>query len=908
MSYDVGHILQDKYRLVSLLGEGGMASVFEAEHTVIGRRVAVKLLHARLTDDPTARARMIREAKVAGSLGHPNVVDVQDVGTTDDGGVYIVMEKLEGCSLGELLKAETRLSTQRAVAITKQLCKGLQAAHDKGTVHRDLKPDNVFLIPGQQGDVERVKILDFGISKLSTLTEDEGLTRDGLLVGTPHYMAPEHAEGSQHVDHRSDLWSVGVILYVMLTGELPFPGDNYNAILANVLFKEPPPLREMAPDTPLALEAIVDKALARKPAERYQAATELLADLDRLPSTSREQTAPSQAPALSVAGSDPQASDTLSEPAADYDSDSGAAGNTGAHDEAAPTPVPELTDRFEQDTHISVWEHVVTLALLVPLSWLMWLPAWRTPPFLYYAFGLDESWGANLARLLLAGFVAGITLLGVTITYAIRKALLRRWPQGLWHLVLPVTLAGFSVYLWRTFTDQRATQLAALELCSIIDDQQAQEIAVGMSSSQARLCLALAAMGILVWLLASRVLVRDLFSGTWRRKAIHDQAAADDSSYQILGRVPISWLPLAGGLLLILVAELLVFPKWLPVIGQLPGQEGTGGYRTLTYLTWLACGAAIIKARTAGEGGASLARRTWLVGLVAAAGLTAAGFAIAHARLHALVGAPPGLRSVADDAMRQLLQANRGSLGGLITHMSLLLVLFALLRVAAGNLLPRRIRPVHLGRALLSSAVVALVLVPLPLPTLASRSLDRVYLPLAFTQMHPVTLVPGEKPSVYLDKRPRDLVSARKPFWTTLTNRAGHWYRDGDLRKVLVGYKRCPVLLSRALGRAKKIVPARCVSGVEARHYCEALGMRLPTPAEWDAALGKVPLPRSRHGKLPTTAFQRGNFGEWTLHIVHGTPTIVVRGRGSSKRIPANLEADGFSQFVGFRCAYQLPR
>jgi hypothetical protein len=788
----------------------------------------------------------------------------------------------------------------------------LQAAHDKGAVHRDLKPDNVFLIPAEEGEVERVKILDFGISKLSSLADDEGLTRDGMLVGTPHYMAPEHAEGSQHVDLRSDLWSVGVLFYVMLTGELPFSGDNYNAILANVLFKKPRPLRELAPEAPKALEAIVDKALARKPASRYQEASHLLEDLSRLLPDMIEISAPSRAPAKSHADIAYQATVSTADPTVSLRAERSAAASDGTDDVNddvnEPTPIPETTDLIDGETRISVWEHVVWLALLLPLSWLVWLPAWRTPPFLYYAFGLDESWGANLARLILAGVIAGTTLLSVGITCAIHKALLRRWPRGLWHLLLPVTLAGFGVYLWRGFTGRQATHLVALERYSIIDDLRAQEIATRMASDQARLCLLLGAMGILVWLLATRVLVHDLFAGTWRRNATHEHGGADAGSSRTFDRVLVPWLSLAGGFLMILVAELLVFPKWLPVIGQLPGQGGTGFYRTLTYLTWLACGVAIVKVRISGRGDASFAGRTWLVGLVAAAGLTAAGFAMAHARLHDLIGAPPGVRTVASDAMVQLLQANRGSPGGLIAYLSLLLVLFTLLRVAAGSLIPGRFGLAVLGRALLAVSVVVLVLLPLPLPTLASRSLDRVYLPYAVSQMHPVSVTPGEKPTVYVDKRPRSLVAARKPFWAVLTRRSRTRYRDGALQKVLVGYKHCPVLLSRALGRAKKIVPARCVSGVEARHYCEALGMRLPTPAEWDAALGNVPLPGSGLGKPPTTPFLRGYFGEWTLHMVHGTPTIAVRGHKGSKRVPAKLEADAFSLFVGFRCAYQQRR
>jgi serine/threonine-protein kinase len=271
-----GDILDGKYRIVRLLGEGGMGAVYEGENTRIHRRVAIKVLHSGIAEQAEAVARFEREAQAAGRIGSDHIVEVLDLGALPSGDRYLVMEFLDGEGLGSRIKACGRITPSELYPIANQLLEGLAAAHGAGIIHRDLKPDNVFLLKSRVGQVDFVKLLDFGISKFNQLSGDSGfsMTRTGAVMGTPYYMAPEQAKGSREMDHRVDLYAVGVILYEALTGQVPFSADTFNELLFKIVLEEPKPLSALDPSIDEGFAAIVIKAMARDPAHRFQNARE----------------------------------------------------------------------------------------------------------------------------------------------------------------------------------------------------------------------------------------------------------------------------------------------------------------------------------------------------------------------------------------------------------------------------------------------------------------------------------------------------------------------------------------------------------------------------------------------------------------------------------------------------------
>ncbi|MBN1774275.1 MAG: serine/threonine protein kinase [Deltaproteobacteria bacterium] len=221
-----GQIVGEKYRLSRLIGEGGMGEVYEAQHTIIGRRCAVKFLHPEMARQAEVVTRFVREAQAASAIGHRGIIDIYDVGTTPDGAPYLVMEFLEGASLGGRLETSGRLPVHTAVEIVAQVLSALRVAHQRGIVHRDLKPDNIYLVESP-GSPMVVKLLDFGISKMTVVGDgQQRMTQTGAVLGTPVYMSPEQAAGRSDADHRLDIYAMGVILFELLTGRLPYGGTN----------------------------------------------------------------------------------------------------------------------------------------------------------------------------------------------------------------------------------------------------------------------------------------------------------------------------------------------------------------------------------------------------------------------------------------------------------------------------------------------------------------------------------------------------------------------------------------------------------------------------------------------------------------------------------------------------------
>jgi eukaryotic-like serine/threonine-protein kinase len=270
----VGEQAQGRYRLVRFLGAGGMGEVYEAEHLQVGKRVAVKCLWPAFASQPDQVERFEREARVASLVDSPHVVDVLDAGTLEDGARFFVMELLHGVTLAAELSALGALPIDRACRILTQIALGVGAAHAAGITHRDLKPENVFL--SRRGTTDHVKVLDFGISKFRRDDMDVALTRTGMAIGTPTYMSPEQSEGSREVDARTDIWSMGVILYRMVVGSLPFAGDSYARLLINVVTAPAPRLRTHRPDASPALEALVTRCLEKSPSDRFATTAELL--------------------------------------------------------------------------------------------------------------------------------------------------------------------------------------------------------------------------------------------------------------------------------------------------------------------------------------------------------------------------------------------------------------------------------------------------------------------------------------------------------------------------------------------------------------------------------------------------------------------------------------------------------
>ena len=346
----IGHTLEGKYKILSRLGAGGMGSVYRAHRVHIGDEVAVKVLLQEFVKNTSALERFRREARAAAMLQHPNIVTIHDYGETTEAAApaFIVMELVRGTSLRDIIESEKRLPPQRAVALMKSICAGVGAAHRSEIVHRDIKPDNIIALPPEPDtEGERVKVLDFGIAKLRDMVGTTALTQTGTVIGTPYYMSPEQCK-AEHLDARSDVYSLGAMMYEMLAGGPPFTAATATGIVAKHLTQPPPPL---PPElrVPSDLEAVIMRALSKDPKDRQADATEFSRELQ---SAMLGQTAPSRSPAST------RQADVSEKPPARQES----------REPFTPPPI-EKSSRAGLIAAVSI-AAVIVLAVIVGLVWM----------------------------------------------------------------------------------------------------------------------------------------------------------------------------------------------------------------------------------------------------------------------------------------------------------------------------------------------------------------------------------------------------------------------------------------------------------------------------------------------------------------------------------------------------------
>lgn len=286
----LGRIIKGRYQVIKKLGEGGMGTVYLAEQISMARKVALKVLHGNFASDDEFIGRFRREARLAASLNHPYIITVHDFDQGDDGALFIAMEYIDGRSLTEVIRRDGPLDISRASKLGAQIAEGLEAAHRRGVIHRDIKPDNIMVVGDE--DFEKVKLMDFGIARLRDTGSTSRLTRAGVIMGTPAYMAPEQAEGAE-VSEQTDLYALGIVLYEMLSGSVPFRASTPGAVLVKQIQERPLALRNLRREIPVAIESAVMQALEKDPNKRQRDMRELAQALRRLERPALNQSMPS---------------------------------------------------------------------------------------------------------------------------------------------------------------------------------------------------------------------------------------------------------------------------------------------------------------------------------------------------------------------------------------------------------------------------------------------------------------------------------------------------------------------------------------------------------------------------------------------------------------------------------------
>jgi eukaryotic-like serine/threonine-protein kinase len=304
----VGETLADKYRIDEFLSHGGMGTVYRGTHVLMDKTVAIKVLHPSLAADDKIVARFSREARAASRISHPHALNVTDFGESQNGVVFLVMEYLHGRTLKQVIHEEGPMPLPRVVEIIRQVCGALDAAHSEGVVHRDLKSDNIMLIDVGGGDW--AKVLDFGIAKIQEpvgSAKDSALTSPNLIIGTPQYMSPEQCSQASELDARSDIYSLGVILYELLVGHVPFTGESPTAVMMKHLQEPAPSVLGERKDVPAAVGRVVARAMAKRPEDRYQSAGELSEAL----TSAGEEPAPAVAAGAATVAQDDRATNRI---------------------------------------------------------------------------------------------------------------------------------------------------------------------------------------------------------------------------------------------------------------------------------------------------------------------------------------------------------------------------------------------------------------------------------------------------------------------------------------------------------------------------------------------------------------------------------------------------------------------
>lgn len=892
----LGTVLEGRYRLVAVLGEGGMGAVYEAQHTVIDRRVAIKMLHRRYSGSDSATERFLREARAASAIAHPNVIDVLDVGRADDGAAYIVMERLRGASLGELLQRHAIPDTVAAIDLALGILAGLGAAHARGIVHRDLKPDNIFVV-NEACTADAVRILDFGISKVTDRSDDaHTLTRTGAVLGTPFYMSPEQAAGERDLDARTDLWAVGVMLYEMLGGRLPFPGDSYNAVLARVLTRTPEPLAQLAPGLPAALYDAVDLALARERDARFPDAA---AFANALLAVRSELGAAPLSLALTLDGDAPHPTPTPTPRPTPDTSSSGARRpsaetllgetldgppaptTTGERDTVAETPEPEHNPRPTLDVaeDVPAWKRVLWYALTLPLAWLPASIAMSGDrELLRDMLALPVETPAWTGVLVMLAWCAGLTTASVLVARFWQKGRWSRWLHGEGFVVFPLIGLGMTLFHYLRLSTQHESHMGSLRTYTAINRDQAEQLVGMLEASNERFIAAASTDQLLIGLLALIVLLGYVF--------VRPRGEPAPNAAR-------RWLVLPLGVVVIALVEATGF---YPELAAPP-------LRMPLYVTWLLTAIALLRLRSTRAKGFHQGWQTLRAGLIACVALT--GLQIVGSVMFILERIRgQSLETLPSYEREQLFLAEL--LPGLVSvtwreWVVLVVLLAGVVALCSDALRWREGRKRDAARTVAFTVlIVAVTALPAWILMRATGAVSRQWLPLQIASMHPAALEPNGPLAFYLDRRPQTLHAGRKTLFGELTGEPRSLYEPERLLGVLAGYDDpapCPEILRATLGETGDAVEALCISGIEAQRYCEGRGMRLPTPDEWRAALGALD-PESTTGEL-----HRSEHGEWTRHLVHDRETFVVEGRERDDEIP-DLRADQTSPRVGFRCAF----